>query len=127
MAKAPWDRQEAAAPWDKPTQDLAPWEKAKTEVEPPEVDAGFSANDLILAAASGIVGAGKSIADVFGADTEFFERSKLNCKIFYDDEICFLRRQHDNNQTRNSTTGLGTPARRKVQEILRQMKKENKL
>ena len=41
------------------------------EVEPPEVDAGFSANDLILAAASGVVGAGKSIADVFGADTEF--------------------------------------------------------
>lgn len=48
-----------------------PIAKKAEEVVPPEVDAGFSANDLILAAASGIVGAGKSLSDVFGADNAF--------------------------------------------------------
>jgi hypothetical protein len=60
-----------------------------------------------------------------GADSEFLERSKINgINIFYDDEICFYRRQHDNNQTRNKTTGTGSPARLEVQEKLKKMRKE---
>lgn len=41
--------------------------KAKKEI-PPEVDAGFSAGDTLRALGSGVVGAGKSLTDVFGAD-----------------------------------------------------------
>jgi hypothetical protein len=60
-----------------------------------------------------------------GADSEFLERSKIsNINIFYDDEVCFYRRQHDNNQTRNKTTGTGSPARLEVQKKLTKMRKE---
>jgi hypothetical protein len=41
--------------------------KAKKEI-PPEVDAGFSVGDTLRALGSGVVGAGKSLTDVFGAD-----------------------------------------------------------
>jgi hypothetical protein len=59
-----------------------------------------------------------------GADSEFLERSKINgINTFYDDEICFYRRQHDNNQTRNKTTGTGSPARIEIQKKLSEMRK----
>jgi hypothetical protein len=41
--------------------------QSKTEI-PPEVDAGFSVGDTLRALGSGVVGAGKSLTDVFGAD-----------------------------------------------------------
>ena len=41
--------------------------KGETEI-PPEVDAGFSVGDTLRALGSGVVGAGKSLTDVFGAD-----------------------------------------------------------
>jgi hypothetical protein len=41
----------------------------ETEPEiPPKVDAGFSVGDTLRALGSGVVGAGKSLTDVFGAD-----------------------------------------------------------
>lgn len=41
--------------------------ESKKEI-PPEVDAGFSVGDTLRALGSGVVGAGKSLTDVFGAD-----------------------------------------------------------
>jgi hypothetical protein len=41
--------------------------EAKKEI-PPEVNAGFSVGDTLRALGSGVVGAGKSLTDVFGAD-----------------------------------------------------------
>ena len=41
--------------------------EAKKEI-PPEVDAGFSVGDTLRALGSGVIGAGKSLTDVFGAD-----------------------------------------------------------
>ena len=58
-----------------------------------------------------------------GADSEFLERSKINrLNTFYDNDICFYRRQHENNQTRNKVTGLGSPQRIEVQRKLKDMK-----
>ena len=60
-----------------------------------------------------------------GADSEFLERYKINnFNIFHDNNICFYRRQHDNNQTRNKTTGTGSPARVEVQKKLSEMRKD---
>jgi hypothetical protein len=45
------------------------WLKKQSKKEiPPEVDAGFSVGDTLRALGSGVVGAGKSLTDVFGAD-----------------------------------------------------------
>jgi glycosyltransferase involved in cell wall biosynthesis len=61
-----------------------------------------------------------------GSDTEFLERSKkFKVKTFYTEKIMFYRRQHDDNQTRNKKTGMGTPARIEVQKKLSIMRKEN--
>ena len=60
-----------------------------------------------------------------GADSEFLMRYEYYKKSVYNtSDIMFFRRQHDNNQTRNQTTGLGSPARLEVQNKLKKMKKE---
>lgn len=58
-----------------------------------------------------------------GADSEFLERSKkFEMKIFYTEDIMFYRRQHEENQTRNINTGIGSPARIEVQKKLKKMR-----